>query len=267
MKRFFLLLALYCALNAQVAAQNWRAVLEVAGRPNVDLPFCSAVRNGNLYLPQPLRDYRMWYRLSDTFLVNNNFAIEVRLRNRESEGGISAFDTGIYLESCNVNAGINLMGAAWAINFNSIYAGGSLAYAVPELVVNLNDWHVITLLFQNNVLYALYDNLPFYSLPYNGDITVINQLLLRFKGAARVDYIKLYDGSAALIWEENFNNCNSLQPVPDWRQTLSLTVNNDTTICTNNPLTLQAVSNTPATLQWTLPSGATHTGSTLALAA
>ncbi len=267
MKRFFLLLALYCALHAQVAAQNWRAVLEVVGRPNVDLPFCSAVRNGNLYLPQPLRDYRMWYRLSDTFLVNNNFAIEVRLRNRESEGGISAFDTGIYLESCNINAGINLMGAAWAINFNSIYAGGSLAYAVPELIVNLNDWHVITLLFQNNILYALYDNLPFYSLPYNGDITVINQLLLRFKGAARVDYIKLYDGNAALIWEENFNNCNSLQPVPDWRQTLSLTVNNDTTICANNPLTLQAVSNTPATIQWTHPSGATHTGSTLTLAA
>ncbi len=256
MKRFIYSFLFFCLMTATSKAQKWQVFLEVPGQPDSISSICNAWDNGVLHFPQPLAmDYWTWFELYDTVFVNNNFALEVRMRNTLADGGISAFDPGIYINGCPNDAGITLMGEARAQRFNSIYAGDASTYDKPELVQDFTDWVVITLAFRDNVLYATHNGNLFYTLPYNGDISFIHDLRIRFKGSGRLDYLRLYNENAQVIWSEDFNDCNATVPFPDWQAQATFSVSADTMICRGEPLSITANSAIPATFDWTGPNG------------
>lgn len=244
-------------ISGALYAQGWKAFVE-SGGSNTAVPFCDAVQNGIVQLtPTNLTEYWTRFLLEDTFYVRNDFAIEVRWKNAKTDGGIESFDTGLYLEGCGIDAGATLMGELSAIQFNSIYAGTALAFERPELVLDFSDWSIVTFVFKNNVLYAAQNGNVFYTLPYAGEITFIESLLLRFKGAGQLDYIKLYDGNAQLIWQEEFTDCNLLATAPSWVQNFQLQVSNDTTVCKGESVNLQANQLEGAAYNWSGPNGFT----------
>jgi|GEM_PF-3372098 gliding motility-associated-like protein len=257
--------ALVCAtalsflLCTAVQAQRWRAIVERANDQNVS--FCNAFSNGTVRInPGPLnlgRDYRTRFELRDTFFVDNNFVIEARVKNSVANGGITAFDPGVYLEGCNINAGVSLMGDAWAQRFTSMYAHTAGISGLLQFVQDFSDWKVVRLEFKNNTFSVYHEGNLLHSLSYTGDITFIHKLTVRFKGSGLLDWLKLYDGNGQLMWQEDFTNCNNMAPAPAWKDNFNLQTGNDTTGCTGEPLRLTADLRPGATYQWTGPNGYT----------
>jgi gliding motility-associated-like protein len=200
-------------------------------------------------------DYRTRLILDDTVYVGNAFALEVRMVNAESNGGITAFDPGVYVEGCDLGAGATFMGAAWAQSFNSIYAGTDGAANLPELVQDFSDWRVIRYVFANNRFDAFFDGQLVYTLPYSGRIDFLYQITVRFKGSGLVDWIRLYDGNGQEIWREEFDDCNNMTPFPEVSALTAFATSNDTTVCRGEPLRLSASAVASATYQWTGPNG------------
>lgn len=256
MKRFFLFGIFLLGLIGFNQAQSWRAVVEAFG--DREISFCSAVQNGIAQIPVDSAgagDYRTRLILDDTVYVGNDFAIEVRMVNAEANGGITAFDPGVYVEGCDFGAGATFMGDAWAQAFNSIYVGSAWAGDLPELVQDFSDWRVMRYVFANNRFDAFLDGQLVYSLPYNGRIDFLYQLTVRFKGSGLVDWIRLYDANDQEIWREEFDDCNNMTPFPEVSALTAFATSNDTTVCRGEPLRLAATTAASATYQWTGPNG------------
>lgn len=239
-------------------AQSWRAVIELGNNPEV--PFCDAVQNGVVQIPSAMinsDDYRTRFILDDTIYVGNNFVLEARVLNAESNGGIRAFDPGIYLAGCDIDAGASLMGEIFALDLTSIYAGTATDFSIPEFVQDFSQWRIIRYAFRDNIFYVFIDDQLLYSLPYNGNINFLYQIMVRFKGSGLLDYVKLYDGNGLEIWTEEFNDCNNLTPFSDLITQTSFFITSDTLVCLNEPLNITANASVPATYQWTGPNGFT----------
>ncbi|HMO40456.1 MAG TPA: gliding motility-associated C-terminal domain-containing protein [Saprospiraceae bacterium] len=256
MRKHYLLFVGALWLTTIAQAQSWRAVIEL--EQNTEVPFCDAVQNGIATIPPALAnstDYRTRLILEDTFFVNNAFAIEARMLNAEANGGITAFDPGMYLDACDLSAGATLMGDDWALPFTSLYIGNFFDGNLPNLVQDFSDWRVLRYVFFNNTFAIFIDNQLLYSRPYVGQIHFIQRLILRFKGSGLVDWVRLYDGAAQLIWEEDFSDCNNLSPVPDWRAQIAYTISPDTIVCRTEALTIAASASPATTWQWRGPNG------------
>jgi len=258
MKHLMLFVFAALVMTNSAFGQNWKAFIEGGGIPDEEVPFCNAIQNGILQITQPVGyDYWSKFILNDTFWVDNNFTLEVRLRDGSANGGIPAYDSGIYLEGCATKAGVTLMGTSWAQEFNSIYAGNTGVSDIPELVKDLSNWYTLKYVFKNNIFHLYYNNLLIYKLRYTGDITFIHQLRGRFKGAGQMDWIKLYNGGGQPIWTEEFNSCDTLSALPNWQPAFSLQVSNDTIICEGESALLSANSAAGMTYNWTGPNGFT----------
>ncbi len=257
MKRFFLIGIFLLGLIGFNRAQNWRAIVEAFGDREIE--FCSSVTNGIGQVPMDSADagdYRTRLILDDTVYVGNSFAIEVRMVNSEANGGLTAFDPGVYVEGCDFGAGATFMGAAWAQSFTSIYAGTAGAADLPELVNDFSDWRVVRYVFADNNFYAFIDEQLVYTLPYTGRIDFLYQITVRFKGSGMADWIRLYDGNGQEIWREEFDDCNNMTPFPEVSALTAFATSKDTTVCRGEPLRLSAASAVAsATYQWTGPNG------------
>lgn len=258
MMRFIVFFIAALAIGNVAGAQNWKAFIEGGGIPDREAPFCSAVQNGILQLPQSgIGDYWTKFRLEDTIFVDNNFVLEVRLRNSSATGGISAFDTGIYLDGCSIRTGATIMGDPAAQIFTDMFAGTSGVSGEAALVRDLSNWHIIRYIYRNNIFYLFYDNTLAYTVPYTGDLTYIRQLLIRFKGAGQVDWIKLYNAAGQQIWTEEFTTCATLTALPasSWQSDFALQVNKDTTVCKGESVLFSAKSSANLNYQWSGPNG------------
>lgn len=264
MKHLMLFVFAALVMTNPAFTQNWKAFIERGGIPDQEVPFCTAVQDSIIQLPQGgSEDYWTKFRLDDTFWVDNNFTLEVRLRNGSANGGIAAYDTGIYLEGCSIRAGATLMGLGWAQVFTDMYAGNSGIFDSPKLVRDLSNWNTIRYVFKNNVFSLFYNNSLVNRVSYIGELTYIQQLLVRFKGAGQVDFVKLYDRNNQLTWSEEFTDCNTLAALPNLQPAFSLQVSNDTTICKGESALLSANSAIGMTYNWTGPNGFTATQPTI----
>lgn len=245
-----------CLWGRQAIAQNWQALIELGGL--TPYPFCNTVQNGTAQVPPSAvnsTDYRTRFVLNDTFYVGNQFALEARVLNAEANGGINAFDPGIYLEGCSVDIGASLMGDMRALAFTSVYAGSSSRSNIVNLVQDFSYWRVIRYEIKNNIFTVSIDGQRLYTLPYSGKINFIEQIMVRFKGAGLLDWLKLYDKNNQLIWTEDFQDCNNMQPAPDLSTDLNFQVSADTSVCKDEPLQLAAQALSGATFSWTGPNG------------
>lgn len=260
---FFVILLAASSLDAQ----NWQAVIEI-GSTNTPFPFCNAIQNGIAQVPPSAvtnGDYRTRFLLNDTIYVGNSFSLEARVQNSEANGGINAFDPGIYLDGCSIDVGATLMGDNRAVDFTSIYAGTSARMNVPNLVQDFSSWRVIRYDVRNNIFRVYIDNQLLFTLPYSGSIDFIQQIMVRFKGSGLLDWLKLYDRNNQLIWTEDFLDCNNLTPPPTWSASLNFQTNKDTTVCKGESLSFTAQAIPGSTYRWRGPNGFSSTQSNVIL--
>ncbi len=251
-------LFLFFLIKMPLAAQTWQPLIELGGL--TPYPFCDALQNGIAQIPPTVvtaGDYRTRFVLNDTFYVGNQFALEARILNAEANGGINAFDPGMYVEGCAINFGASLMGDVRALSFTSIYAGSRGRTDLPSFVQDFSFWRVLRYELRNNIFSVLIDGQLLYTLPYSGEINFINQIMVRFKGSGLLDWVKLYDRNNQQIWMEDFLDCNNSIPAPAPSLGLNIQVSNDTSVCHGESLQLNARTLAGATFSWTGPNGFT----------
>ncbi|MFN7115892.1 MAG: hypothetical protein ACK4TA_03785, partial [Saprospiraceae bacterium] len=245
-------------LTDQMAAQNWQPLIELGGLN--PYPFCNSVQNGIAQIPPAAvnsDDYRTRLVLNDTFYVGNQFAIEARILNAEANGGINAFDPGMYIEGCSIDFGASLMGDMRALSFTSIYAGTRGRTDIVNFVQDFSFWRVLRYEIRNNNFSVRLDGVLLFTLPYTGEINFIEQIMVRFKGSGLLDWVKLYDRNNQQIWMEDFTDCNNSTPAPSLAFSLDFQLSNDTSVCRGEPVQLRAQALAGATFSWSGPSGFT----------
>lgn len=233
-----------------------------------DLPPSDVMTGGVIKVPSSLlitNDpslylFRTSFHYRDTVCITNNFSFETRIKNPNSEGGVDAYDTRIEILGSGLNAGCNLMGAAWAQQYNSAWVGGTTIQNQPGLVVNLNDWSTIKMEFNNGTLHYSRDGVEFFQLPYTGNICNIYGFNFTFKGSGSIDWVRLTDAYGNTVYFEDFLDCNNFSRFPAC-ETPTLSLGYTPPTCSNNQLELDVSTTSTQPLQytWTGPDGFTST--------
>lgn len=253
---FWCILLVILLPGNRLIAQNWQPLIELGGL--TPYPVCDAVQNGIAQIPPAVVnaiDYRTRFVLNDTFYVGNQFALEARILNAEANGGINAFDPGMYVEGCAINFGASLMGDIRAQSFTSIYVGSIGRADLANFVQDFSFWRVLRYELRNNVFSVLIDGQLLYTLPYTGEVNFINQIMVRFKGSGLLDWVKLYDRNNQQIWMEDFLDCNNPVQAPSTTLSLNVQLSNDTSVCRGESVRLNAQALAGSTMNWVGPNG------------
>lgn len=249
---------------AQCDTSRWKASIDPGGGGAITevLPAQTVFQNGVLTaLPQVSfpSPYFVSFTLKDTFCITNNFAVEVRLKNDPSEGGAVSGDTWLSLNGSGIAAGCLLEGVATAQQYTGIYAGNTFMNNLPQLVMDLSTWRTIRLDFVNNVVNWSYDGSNFFSMSYTGSICNINNLLVGFREAGQVDYIKIFDAANNVVYYEEFTDCNNIDLAPDCLAPDVIAASQNAAYCEGDSIHLAATSNVSVQFTWSGPSGFSST--------
>ncbi|MEO6167249.1 MAG: gliding motility-associated C-terminal domain-containing protein, partial [Chitinophagales bacterium] len=141
--------------------------------------------------------------------------------------------------------------------YTSIYAGNSYQSNLPQLVMDLSSWRTIRLEFINNVVYWSYDGSNFFSMNYSGSICNINNLVIGFREAGQVDYVKIFDASNTAVYYEEFNDCNNLALAPDCVAPNVNAIASNAAYCQGDSLILTGTANVSVQYTWNGPNGFT----------
>jgi hypothetical protein len=208
------------------------------------------------------------FNMTSNLCVTNNFTYEIRLRNlNPAPVNLSAYD--VYLQilaANNVTTGVTLMdgGAAhnWAQPFTRLFAGAAQTTGLACLRPNLNNWTIVRLQYQNNVLTCFINGVQCAQVSYTANICNLTGLNVMFKGSGEVDWIRILDAAGTQIWIEDFYATltpGCFTPFPACVNA-ALNPNYLAPTCTSNILSLFANPNqTLSTFSWTGPNGFTST--------
>ena len=170
------------------------------------------IKDGRMYIAPSLSDRGYYWTNYDLIkpeifqnIDGDNFSIEARVKDPESEGGISAYDTTIEALGTDSNVYAIMMGESWGQSWISIGAGTSNNHEVPELVQDFSDWKVVKLEVKDHNLTVYYEGNKIYTMPYEGSAGLLLGLHFCFKGSGSVDWVKVYDGNGNLVYFDNFN--------------------------------------------------------------
>lgn len=210
--------------------------------------------------------YYVSFTLHDTFCITNNFSVEIKLKNDPATGGAVSGDTWLSLTGSGITAGCLIEGDPAAQQYTSIYVGSSYMSNLPELVMDLSSWRTIRLDFINNVVNWSYDGANFFSMSYTGSICNINNLLIGFREAGQIDYIKIFDASNTTVYYEEFNDCNNLAIVPDCIAPMVTAASLMPGYCQYDSIKLTGIANVSVQYTWTGPDGFTSTLASPAIA-
>jgi len=156
--------------------------------------------------------------------------------------------------------GNGAQGPVWAQQFTYAFAGANTVTNNPALVMDFDNWHVITLTYKNNILHYSLDSVEFFQLPYTGNICNIQGLDVLFKGSGDIDWTRILDANGNEVWREDFDSCSALKPFPPCVTTppvINLSYTAPT--CADDTLRLFANSSQLISYNWTGPNGFTST--------
>ncbi len=214
MASIILMLGLFSRLSLN--AQTWTAWHSTLSNPYAGyVPLSSFITgNGFMFSPRsisPYSYYWMTYQNLTSICTGSVYALEVRLRN-PSPDGIDAYDSSVGIEgSCGATT-YTLMGASWAQSFSNC----SISHQVnpgfsttnqPTLVQNLSSYCILRIeVNANNVVYR-FNGTQVWSFPFAGGIgEQLNRITISFKGSGSVDYVRIYNASGTLIYDEGFED-------------------------------------------------------------
>lgn len=245
---------------AQCDTSRWKASIDPgAGGAVTDVLPASAVFQGGVLTAAPSASfpdpYYATFSLKDTFCITNNFALEIRLKNDPATGGAVAGDTWFSVNGSGITAGCLLVGIPSSQQYTFINAGSSSMSNIPELVMDLSSWRIIRLDFINNVVNFSYDGSNFFSMNYTGSICNINNVIVGFREAGQVDYIKIFDASNTAVYYEEFNDCNNLALAADCAAPNVTALASNVSYCQGDSIKLSGTSNVSIQYTWTGPNG------------
>jgi gliding motility-associated-like protein len=201
-------------ISVTTCTPGWRGY--VGGLNNYQEPdelLCDMVSNGQLQIESSLSNipyYWTSFSFCDTICVGKNFTVQVRLKNDQTSGGISAYDTSVEIKGTDQSMGATLMGAAWGQSYDRIWAGSTVLTNLPQLVLDLNTFKTIELKLRNDTLYYQYEGANFFKMPFDGIICNITNINITFKGSGTVDWLRVLDQNENLVFSEDFSDCNNL---------------------------------------------------------
>ena len=242
-------------------ASAWKAFIsDFSTGTNVtlpDAPICSYINNGTLRLPYNSNDYFANFGFNSPICVPNNFTFEYRLRNAPQYGGVTAYDVGfgMTLPQGEISASMmsnDIRGLPWTF----ISVNGLRQSNLPFLVRNFNEYSIVKVKCSNNIASFFHNDTLLVSLPYFGQICMINQLKFWFKGSGSIDWIKVTNlDNNALVYFEDFLNCNNIQsPDASACQIPSVSVVANTP-CEGDTLRITTTTNRAASFEWAGPNG------------
>jgi gliding motility-associated-like protein len=262
LKPFTLTLLFFVGVQQGIAQSSaWRGYVTYFNAQNVystepDLATCNYVRNGELRI-QPTSTNRSLYWTNFEFnapiCLTDNFSYEVKFKNNSALNGFSAYDVALGLLTSNGSTGCTLMGdpigQQWT---NIVVADQALITDKPYLVLDMTDWVIIKLTFQNNVITYSKNDVPFFTAPYTGKICNLDGLSFRFKGSAAVDWIRITNNDdKSMIYSEDFQVCNNMSAPTSCTPSVNLTSNKP---CEGDTLKL-STPNRATAYEWTGPNG------------
>ncbi|MGB3073772.1 MAG: gliding motility-associated C-terminal domain-containing protein [Chitinophagales bacterium] len=264
----FATLVLICSIAsvdsviAQCDTSRWKASIDPgAGGPITEVLPASTVFQGGILTATPSASfpnpYYVSFSLKDTFCITNNFSVEVRLKNDPAEGGAVAGDTWLSLTGSGITAGCLLEGLPSSQIYTGIYVGSSWMGNIPQLVMDLTSWRTIRLDFVNNVVKWSYDGSNFFAMNYSGSICNINNLVIGFREAGKVDYVKIFDAVNTVVYYEEFNDCNNLALAPDCVAPDVTATSSSAVYCEHDSIKLTGASNVSVQYTWSGPNSFT----------
>lgn len=238
------------------------------------------LNEGNLFLG----GYGGMVTLIDTLCLDSNFAIDVRLRNRDNTGvqDAMAYDAVIIVTLANgVTLGCKVVGSnqAWAVQNTRLHFGNADVTNRNELYVNFNPlggiglfngFNNIRLKVQGNTLtYSQVSSLGSSEIETNS-LSVINndpvcktitKIQVLFKGAGELDRIQVRNSALTTTYlDEDFRSCTNYAQFPSCTEpSYNLTYVAPT--CNTNRLQFSLASTPQDSTQysWTGPAGFTST--------
>ena len=182
------------------------------------------IKDGRIYLAPSLSSnsyYWVNYRNINPSIFKSvsgdDFVLEARIKNPYSEGGLSAYDPCIrVLGNTGKVAWVTFMDGSWAVGYTNVGAGDTARKNLYELVRDFSDWREVRLEVKNQTLTVYYEGDIAYTMDYEGSVGQIYGLAFSFKGSGSVDWVKLYNATGQLVYEEDFNGTsdqNNDQPV------------------------------------------------------
>lgn len=230
--------------HIQVRSCEWISfVSSTNGYRESNEDLCQVLEGGIAHIDPALTPQSYYWT---TFANYNDFpasgdaaTLEVRVKNPQSGGGISCFDTGLTLYGDKGNAWVNYMTNGCA-QYASIGAGDTglsgSSTDLGALAKNLSDWHTIKIVLQNGAISTYFDGVLQYSLPYTGEVGHVLGIRVNFKGSGSVDWVTLRDGLGELVYTEAFNHCNCDALSVVSQPTFSSAYNDEVTILYPRPI-------------------------------
>ncbi len=215
--------------------------------------------------------------LDDTLCLNQDFALDVRLRNVDNQTPQTdmANDAVIQVTLANgVRLGCRLVGYAWANNNNQLYFGTSSIANRANLRLNFTEFLYLHNGFNNVRLRLQGNTLTFSQIDIWGNETrqesvtfndpvckTITKIEIWFKGAGEVDRVQVRDNALTTTYlDENFLSCTSYSQFPSCTEPV-YNLSYVAPTCNLNRLQLN-LNSTPVdstSYSWTGPNGFTST--------
>jgi gliding motility-associated-like protein len=211
----FIFLTLCFHTFSQNASTTWQGWVEIAeGVLEPEEKICDFIQNGELRIAPNLSsvpNYASTFRFGDTICISRNFAIEYRIRNNATIGGLENLDSELSFFSNGLKSNLALVGkGAGQIATSFKIADEVIVLNQPWMVMDLTQWRKVKIQFLNNVASVFIDDTLRFTSGYSRNVCNIDFLRLKFRGSGALDWIRLYDNENALVFNENFDNCQRL---------------------------------------------------------
>jgi gliding motility-associated-like protein len=212
---FFIFLTLSFHAFSQNANSTWQGWVEIAeGVLEPEEKICDFIQNGELRIAPNLSgvsNYATTFRFQDTICISRNFAIEYRIKNSATLGGLDNLDSELSFFSNGLKSNLTLVGKGIGqIGTSFKIADEVIVLNQPWMVMDLSQWRKVKIQFLNNVASVFIDDALRFTSGYSRNVCNIDFLRLKFRGSGALDWVRLYDNENALVFNENFDNCQRL---------------------------------------------------------
>jgi gliding motility-associated-like protein len=241
--------------NANPIWQGWVEIAEGVLEPEEKV--CDFIENGELRVAPSLSsvpNYATTFRFNDTICISRNFTIEYSIKNNSLTGGLNNLESELSFFSNGLKSTLALVGEN-AGQANTLFkvADEVLILNQPWMVTNMTEWRKVKIQFSNNVASVFVDNVLRFTSSYSKNVCNIDFLTLKFRGSGAVDWLRFYDNDDALVFNEDFDNCQRLTRGINCDPSVPISLKTSPA-CDGDTLSMCA--NFPAmSYQWSDPSG------------
>ncbi|MBF0189111.1 MAG: filamentous hemagglutinin N-terminal domain-containing protein, partial [Magnetococcales bacterium] len=164
----------------------------------------SVISNGMLYLRPSLSSKSYYW---SNFLLDlpeelsaENSKLEIVVRNNSLIGGLSGYDTNVYLRNTVSSGGFGarFMGASWADSYTNIWAGSTSMRGLSSLVKDLTDWHTLSVETDSGIMSVYYDNIKIQEIDAS-TANKYNRIHLLTKGGGQIQSVKLWNNGNLIV--------------------------------------------------------------------